>query len=201
PIPVLINGGASSVGMYSVQIAKRAGLFVVATASKRNHDRVKALGADAVVDYTEKDWPEQVRKLTGDKLEHAFDCISEKETLHSVAAAISSKGGHVVCILPRKQDELDAGSNVKVESTIVYTVFGRDLSKTAYKAFDNTEPEKLAADKASWEKYLTQLPEDLKSGKVVPNAIRERGGLDDLHAGFEDQRTGKVSAEKLVYTV
>lgn len=36
--PVLINGGTSSVGLYAVQLAKLAGLYVIATGSKQNHD-------------------------------------------------------------------------------------------------------------------------------------------------------------------
>ncbi|KAH8168238.1 hypothetical protein CIB48_g69 [Xylaria polymorpha] len=36
--PILINGGTSSVGLYAVQLAKLAGLYVIATGSKQNHE-------------------------------------------------------------------------------------------------------------------------------------------------------------------
>lgn len=131
--PLLINGGSSSVGLYAVQLAKLAGLYVVATGSKKNHDMLKSLGADAVVDYSDKDWPEQVRDLTHDGLQHAFDCISENGTPRTIAKALSStKGGHIVALLPvghiRDSGEIQ-NSKVRLESTVVHT-FLSDRSKT-----------------------------------------------------------------------
>src|SRR5205823_2292301 len=49
---VLINGAGGAVGGYAVQLAKNAGAYVIATASPRSSDRVKAAGADEVVDHT-----------------------------------------------------------------------------------------------------------------------------------------------------
>ncbi|KAI0059165.1 dehydrogenase [Artomyces pyxidatus] len=40
PIPVLVSGGATAVGQYVIQIAKLSGLYIVATASKKNFDFV-----------------------------------------------------------------------------------------------------------------------------------------------------------------
>ena len=49
---VLVNGAGGAVGGYAVQLAKGAGAHVVATASPRSRDRVKAAGADEVIDHT-----------------------------------------------------------------------------------------------------------------------------------------------------
>jgi len=49
---VLVNGAGGAVGGYAVQLAKGAGAHVVATASPRSRDRVKAAGAEEVIDYT-----------------------------------------------------------------------------------------------------------------------------------------------------
>lgn len=198
--PILINGGTSSVGKYAVQLAKMAGLFVIATASKRNHELLKQLGADATIDYNDADWVDQVKKVSHENLEYAFDCISEKETTPVVAQCMSpTKGGHLMCILPRKTTELpeELQSKVRVESTIAYTVFGRPIK---YGEFDNHGGE-TPADKAFWEKYLALLPEYLESGRVKPNKVKEFGGLEDIPKGFELHAQGKVSAEKLVYKI
>jgi NADPH:quinone reductase-like Zn-dependent oxidoreductase len=48
---VLIHGAAGNVGAYAVQLAKQAGLHVVATAGSTDLDYVRGLGADTVVDY------------------------------------------------------------------------------------------------------------------------------------------------------
>lgn len=49
---VLVNGAGGPVGGYAVQLAKRAGAYVIATASPRSSDSVKAAGADEIIDHT-----------------------------------------------------------------------------------------------------------------------------------------------------
>src|SRR4051794_34632570 len=49
---VLINGAGGAVGDYAVQLAKRAGAHVIATASPRSAERVRAAGADELIDHT-----------------------------------------------------------------------------------------------------------------------------------------------------
>lgn len=49
---VLIVGAGGAVGGYAIQLAKRAGAYVIATASPRSEDSVRAAGADEVVDHT-----------------------------------------------------------------------------------------------------------------------------------------------------
>ncbi|ADB33506.1 Alcohol dehydrogenase GroES domain protein [Kribbella flavida DSM 17836] len=52
---VLITGAGGAVGAYAVQLAKNAGAYVIATASPRSADRVRAAGADEIVDHTATD--------------------------------------------------------------------------------------------------------------------------------------------------
>ncbi|GAA0346704.1 NADP-dependent oxidoreductase [Actinoallomurus spadix] len=49
---VLINGAGGAVGGYAVQLAKNAGAYVIATAGPRSGERVRASGADEVIDHT-----------------------------------------------------------------------------------------------------------------------------------------------------
>ena len=49
---ILVQGGAGGVGMWGVQLARWKGAKVIATASTRNIDFIKSLGADVAVDYT-----------------------------------------------------------------------------------------------------------------------------------------------------
>lgn len=48
---MLVYSGASSVGQYAIQLAKRSGFNVITTASPQRESRLKSLGADIVVDY------------------------------------------------------------------------------------------------------------------------------------------------------
>jgi NADPH:quinone reductase-like Zn-dependent oxidoreductase len=52
---VLIVGAGGVVGKYAVQLAKRLGVHVIATASPRSEAAVRAAGADQVVDHTTTD--------------------------------------------------------------------------------------------------------------------------------------------------
>lgn len=49
---ILINGAGGAVGGYAVQLAKQAGAIVIATANPRNTERVRAYGADQIIDHT-----------------------------------------------------------------------------------------------------------------------------------------------------
>jgi NADPH:quinone reductase-like Zn-dependent oxidoreductase len=48
---VLVWGGSTSAGSNAIQLAVAAGYEVITTASPRNYDFVKSLGASAVFDY------------------------------------------------------------------------------------------------------------------------------------------------------
>lgn len=53
---ILIHGASGGVGSFAVQFAKRLGATVTAVASAKNHDYLRTLGADQVVDYNTPDY-------------------------------------------------------------------------------------------------------------------------------------------------
>jgi NADPH:quinone reductase-like Zn-dependent oxidoreductase len=63
---VLVNGASGGVGRFAVQLLALAGATVIATASPTSADRMRALGATHVVDYTNGPVAEQVRALYPD---------------------------------------------------------------------------------------------------------------------------------------
>ena len=60
---VLILAAAGGVGHLAVQIAKARGAHVIGTASARNHDLVRGLGADELIDYLDTDFAAAVAEL------------------------------------------------------------------------------------------------------------------------------------------
>ncbi|MDX6345789.1 MAG: NADPH:quinone reductase [Streptomyces sp.] len=64
---VFIPAAAGGVGQYAVQIAKLLGADTVIAGASTPAKRQIALdlGADHAIDYTQDDWPEEVRELTG----------------------------------------------------------------------------------------------------------------------------------------
>lgn len=52
---VVIWGGATAVGGNAIQLARAAGYRVITTASAKNHEQMRRLGAEAVFDYHDPD--------------------------------------------------------------------------------------------------------------------------------------------------
>jgi NADPH:quinone reductase-like Zn-dependent oxidoreductase len=57
---ILIQGGAGGVASFAIQLAKHIGAHVITTASAANHDYLRKLGADDVIDYNASDFTEAV---------------------------------------------------------------------------------------------------------------------------------------------
>jgi NADPH:quinone reductase-like Zn-dependent oxidoreductase len=57
---ILIHGGAGGVASFAIQLAKHIGAHVITTASASNHDFLRELGADQVVDYNMQDFTQVV---------------------------------------------------------------------------------------------------------------------------------------------
>ncbi|MGH7047175.1 MAG: NADP-dependent oxidoreductase [Stellaceae bacterium] len=57
---ILVQGGAGGVAGFAIQLAKHKGATVITTASARNHDYVKSLGADQAIDYSSQDFTKAV---------------------------------------------------------------------------------------------------------------------------------------------
>jgi NADPH:quinone reductase-like Zn-dependent oxidoreductase len=62
---VLVHGAGGVTGGLLVALAVLRGAGVIATAGTSSQQRVSALGAAHVLDYHDREWPEQVRGITG----------------------------------------------------------------------------------------------------------------------------------------
>ena len=62
---VLIHAGASGVGTAAIQLVTEAGSEAIVTASSPKHERCRALGAQATIDYRSEDFSEQIETITG----------------------------------------------------------------------------------------------------------------------------------------
>ncbi len=98
---VLVQAGAGAVGLAAIQLAKRAGATVIATASSAEKlERLKALGMDHGVNYRDQDLVAEVKKLTDNKgvnlvvdpvggstLQKSILCLAYKGRVSSVGMA------------------------------------------------------------------------------------------------------------------
>ena len=90
---VLVHAGASGVGIAAIQLAKRAGARVLATASRDDKlSRLVSFGLDEGINYATSDFVEEVRRLTGGR---GADVIVDSiggSTLQKSLAALAYRG-------------------------------------------------------------------------------------------------------------
>jgi NADPH:quinone reductase-like Zn-dependent oxidoreductase len=114
---VLVHAAAGGVGRFAVQIALARGATVVGTASRRNHESLRALGVEEAVDYTEGPVSEQLSVpvdavldlVGGDALADAPKQVKDPRRIASVIEpdTVLEQGGGYVFVRPER-DHLDA---------------------------------------------------------------------------------------------
>jgi NADPH:quinone reductase-like Zn-dependent oxidoreductase len=78
---ILVQGGAGGVAGFAVQLAKHIGARVITTASAANHDYLRKLGADRIIDYAKEDF---VKVASG--CDAVFDTVGGDVAHRSFAA-------------------------------------------------------------------------------------------------------------------
>src|SRR5690606_29990605 len=87
---VLIHAGAGGVGSMAIQQAHHAGAHVIATASARNTELVKSLGADEAIDYRTQDFAQLqdidlvLDTLGGETLERSWSVLHRNGRIASL---------------------------------------------------------------------------------------------------------------------
>ena len=104
---VLVNGAGGGVGGYAVQLAKRAGATVIATASPRSRDTVEAFGADRIVDYTAT----AVTEAISEPVEVVLNLVNAPESDLAGLTDLVSDGGVLVSTTSPVRD--DPGRDVR----------------------------------------------------------------------------------------
>jgi len=94
---VLIEG-TGGMSIFALQLAKAAGARVFATTSSEvKAERLKAMGAEAVVNYkTDERWGKTINKLTDGGVDHVLDVGGGSTMKQSIEAA--KIGGHISAI-------------------------------------------------------------------------------------------------------
>ncbi|HET7197791.1 MAG TPA: NADP-dependent oxidoreductase [Burkholderiales bacterium] len=88
---ILIQGGAGGVAGFAIALAKHLGARVITTASAENHDYVRSLGADQVIDYRKQDFAAVVKDVDA-----VFDTVGGEVTPRSFA--VLKPGGRLATI-------------------------------------------------------------------------------------------------------
>ncbi|MEM1282065.1 MAG: NADP-dependent oxidoreductase, partial [Chlamydiota bacterium] len=125
---VLIHAGAGGVGSIAIQLAKHAKARVITTASLKNFDYVKELGADDIIDYNTQDFVQVTKELCPDGVDMVFDCVGGK-TFHR-SLDIVKKGGSLVTICNAVDETYGADRGVR-SGFVFVTPNGEQLAEIA----------------------------------------------------------------------
>ncbi len=108
---ILIQGGAGGVAGFAIQLAKHIGAHVITTASAANHDYLRGLGADDLIDYATQDFAAVVsdcdavfETVGGDVAERSFAVLKpggRAAFIASGATAPRSPRDDVVALRPQ----------------------------------------------------------------------------------------------------
>ncbi|OMC57239.1 NADPH:quinone reductase [Mycobacterium sp. IS-836] len=91
---ILINGASGAVGGYAIQLAKQAGAVVTATAKTRDAERLRALGADRIVDYI--DYTHSPIDVDGAPFDVVLNLVSTSpEETEALIGVVADGGCHV----------------------------------------------------------------------------------------------------------
>ena len=92
---VLVHGAAGALGRFAVQFARQAGAFVIGTASARDLDDVRRLGADQAIDYASQRFEELVGDIDlvlayvgGDVVERSWQVLKPTGVLVGTASPV-----------------------------------------------------------------------------------------------------------------
>ncbi|WP_341976452.1 NADP-dependent oxidoreductase [Microbacterium sp. LWO13-1.2] len=111
---VLIVGAGGVVGKYAIALAKRAGAYVIATASPRSADAVRAAGADEIIDHTETD----VLDAVAEPVDLLLNLAPIEPAEFTALVSLVRSGGVVVSTTAWMPAPDDAERNVR--SVVVY---------------------------------------------------------------------------------
>lgn len=150
----------------------QVGHEVIVTASPRDVERQKRLGASEVIDYKAADVIEQIRQFGPYK--YLFTASGDPASQKALASLLIPTGGKFASVLPGKVDELPP--NIE----IVYTAFSQAAQQDNHSDW-----------RAWW--YQEYLPEVLSKGLVEPvKFTKVAGGLQALQQASQDVFDGKV---------
>jgi NADPH:quinone reductase-like Zn-dependent oxidoreductase len=119
---LLVHGGGSGIGTFAIQLGTALGATVVATARPAKHERLRALGATQVIDYTTADFAEEIRRLTDGRGANVILDIVGAAYLNRNIAALATGGRLVVIGLQGgRRAELDLGTLLAKRASVAAT--------------------------------------------------------------------------------
>ncbi|USP81331.1 hypothetical protein yc1106_08605 [Curvularia clavata] len=190
--PIFIYAGSSSVGLFTIQLAKKAGLTVVTTASPHSFDLVKKYGADQVYDYHKPMVAQEIAKAYPN-ITRAVDCFSEGKSTEFCAEVMRKNGGKVVTLLETKTSV----PGVEAKMIMSFQLLGR-----AFAWLPPVGPKYPASpkDRDALVRFYTALYKLANTIRAPPITMLN-GGFAGIFEGLDKLRAKNISGSKLVIKI
>lgn len=147
---LFIAGASGAIGTFGIQLAKQRGIHVAGSASVKNHDYMRSLGADLTVDYHDSNWPEQVKNWKPDGVDAA---LAIQPDTGETSMKVVKNGGVIV---PVSDYQLHGERNISVRP-LINQVDVRDELETMMKQIAKNEMQLTIEQTYPFEKALDAL--------------------------------------------
>lgn len=217
PTPLIIYGGATAVGAFTIQLAKRSNIHPLIVVAGKSIDWVRGMldesRGDAAVDYRGKGRDEIAAAIRAaargaPPLRLGYDAVSEHGSAQTLARALEPEGSMLTTVasvktaagdeqkspVPLRDDEEALPASIGYVLTMCGVVFGGSAMHGM--GLDT----KGASDFAHV--FFRLFSKGLAEGWLEPHPYRAApGGLAGVEAALRELRDGNVSAFKWVFRV
>ncbi|KAL4911711.1 chaperonin 10-like protein [Aspergillus aurantiobrunneus] len=191
---ILVWGGSSSVGLYTIQLASYLGFEVLTTCSPKHAELVRTYGAQHVFDYKDEEVVTKIQNAVPN-LAHTFDTIGNRTSSSTASQALRGGVGKLCTVRPGKAHTENVTAGTVVTDVLVWTAFLKDHTYGDFKWPASEHDHELSSE------LFEKLPGWLEKGIVKPSDPKVLRGLDSVPDGFQEHRDGKISAYKIVYEI
>jgi NADPH:quinone reductase-like Zn-dependent oxidoreductase len=105
---IFIAGASGAIGTFAIPLARERGWQVAASASPKNHDYMRSLGAEKTVDYRDENWPDQIRVWRPGGVDAA---IAVQPGTSAGSVRVVKNGGTVITV---SNDLIDSERDIRV---------------------------------------------------------------------------------------
>ncbi|WP_369900072.1 zinc-binding alcohol dehydrogenase family protein [Bacillus manliponensis] len=184
---ILIIGGAGGVGSICIQLAKLAGLTVIATASRQETiDWCKQLGADYIINHY-KPFTEQLRELNINEVDYIYCLNNTDQHWNNMADTIKPQGK--ICSIVATEANVDLNLLKNKSVTFVWELM---FTKAMYETEDMETQHQLLCEVA---KFIDEGK--LKTTLTTTMSPINAENLKKAHQMIESGKTiGKIVLER-----
>jgi len=183
--PLVVFGGASSTGLYAIQLAKLSGFSpIIATASEHNTAMLKSIGATHVLSrhLSSSALESSIKEIVnGDVIQVIYDAVSIPET-QQLGWDLLGNGGCLVVVLDPNFDKR-----------------GQENEKSIARVYANVHhPPNMELGT----KLFGKVAEWLQDGSITPNRVEVLpNGLLGVPDGLQRMKNNSISGVKLIARV